>query len=347
LNWYGNHRRDLPWRDTRDPYAIWISEIMLQQTQVATVIDYYHRFLSKFPTVYQLAAAEEQEVLQLWSGLGYYRRAKSLHAAARQVVEQFAGEFPTCVEKIQSLAGIGRYTAGAIASFAYDQPAPILEANTIRLFSRLIGLREPTHSSSAQSQLWKFANDILPGRSGSGKVNQAVMELGSLVCTPVDPNCPACPLRNHCQAHQSGIERQIPVIKPKPITQPLTHAGIVIRNPEGDLLMRQNAAGQWWDGLWDLPWIELKERSKISLTPSLRQEIASGFESQLGLACQVTDLVSIVRHAVTKYKVRYLCVSAQMLGRALPKEENWGWFSKHELPPVASRFRRIDWEKAG
>jgi A/G-specific adenine glycosylase len=281
--------------------------------------------------------------------LGYYRRAKSLHAAAKQIVEQFAGQFPNSADQILSLAGIGRYTAGAIASFAYDQPAPILEANTIRLFSRLMGMREPVHSSASQKQLWQFATDILPNSpgSGSGKVNQAVMELGSLICTPNDPKCPNCPLRSHCQAHQLGIEHQIPLGKPKPTILPLTHAGVIIRNSKQQLLLRQNAAGQWWDGLWDLPWVELKERMKLDLTPALRQEIASEFETQLGLACQVTESVSVIRHAVTKYKVRYLCVSAQLVGRALPGKESWGWFSQDKLPPAASRFRRIDWEKTG
>ena len=187
LDWYARHARQLPWRETTDPYAIWISEVMLQQTQVATVIDYYARFLTRFPTVAALAAADEQEVLTLWSGLGYYRRAKQMHAAARVIVDRHAGRFPERFDAILALPGIGRYTAGAISSFAFGARQPIVEANTTRLFSRLMALRDEPTTSSAQKELWKFAEAILPknGKS-SGQVNQAVMELGSLVCTPRD-----------------------------------------------------------------------------------------------------------------------------------------------------------------
>ena len=201
--------------------------------------------------------------------------------ADKQVVEQFDGEFPSTAEQIQQLAGIGKYTAGAIASFAFDESAPILEANTVRLFARLIGLREAVHTAPAQTRLWEFAASILPRSSGAGELNQAVMELGSLVCTPTQPNCPACPLNKHCQAHQMGIENQIPVARPKPETQPLTHVGVVIRNSQGHLLLRQNEDGQWWEGLWDLPWVELPERSKLGLTDRLRTEIGRQFESIL------------------------------------------------------------------
>lgn len=322
---------------------------MLQQTQVATVVDYYHRFLKRFPTVEHLAMAEQSEVLAMWSGLGYYRRAKSLHTAARQVMETFDGRFPIDATQILSLAGIGRYTAGAIASFAYDQPTPILEANTIRLFSRLLGLRETVSSKSAQTKLWAFAQQILPraSRPGSGTINQAVMELGSLICTPVAPKCSVCPLGKLCQAHQLGIEHQIPLSKPKSSILPLTHIGVIIRNSKRQVLMRQNAAGQWWEGLWDLPWIALSERKKLELTPSLRQEIAQEYEAQLGLACRVMEEVAIVRHAVTKYRIRYLCVSAKKLGRSMPSKGIWSWFSKNQWPPLSARFRRIDLEVMG
>jgi A/G-specific adenine glycosylase len=342
IKWYQGNGRELPWRQTSDPYQIWVSEIMLQQTQVATVIDYYHRFLKKFPTVTRLAKADQAEVLALWSGLGYYRRARSLHAAAQQIAQQHDGKFPDSVETIQSLAGVGRYTAGAIASFAFDLRAPILEANTNRLFSRLIGLREQADSTSAQKELWRFAEEILPPKgSGSGEINQAVMELGSVICTPTAPKCSLCPVSSLCQAHRLGLESQIPLMKPKPQTLPLTHVGLIIRNSKSQVLLRQNPVGQWWDGLWDLPWIKLEERPKLSLTDAIRLEIVNEFETQLGLACEITDTATLVRHAVTKYKVRYLCVHADLIGRKIPLGDSWAWFSTNKLPPVASRFRRI------
>ena len=193
IRWYKSERRELPWRETRDPYAIWLSEIMLQQTQVATVLGYYERFLATYPTVSDLANADEQDVLKLWAGLGYYRRARQLHAAAKVIRDQYEGSFPTQFEDVLALPGVGRYTAGAICSFAFEQRQPILEANTIRLFSRLIALRADPRASDSQQLLWEFADRILPkvsarsakdGRSQTGtfsSINQAVMELGSQV----------------------------------------------------------------------------------------------------------------------------------------------------------------------
>ena len=193
LAWYADHARDLPWRRSRDPYRVWVSEIMLQQTQVATVRDYFERFVAAFPDVHALAAADEQQVLRLWEGLGYYRRARQLHAAAKQIVGEHGGQFPRDVEALQALPGIGRYTAGAIVSIAFDQRAPILEANTIRLLSRLIAYRDDPLNAAGQRVLWQTAADILPQKNVA-RFNQALMELGSLVCTPTDPQCDECPL---------------------------------------------------------------------------------------------------------------------------------------------------------
>ncbi len=212
LAWYPDHRRDLPWRATQDPYAIWVSEVMLQQTQVATVIPYFGRFLERFPNAEALAQAEEIEVLRHWEGLGYYRRAKQLHAAAKVVAEQWQGTFPDSLEAIRTLPGIGRYTAGAIASFAYNQPAPIVEANTQRLYARLCRLEKPLTERSAQSMLWNFAEQVIDPIQ-PGLINQSLMELGALVCKP-KPDCPACPLRSDCPTHRDGLQDRIPVPKP-------------------------------------------------------------------------------------------------------------------------------------
>ena len=210
LTWYAKHARDLPWRRSRDPYRVWISEIMLQQTQVATVRDYFTRFMETFPTVHELAAADETDVLRAWEGLGYYRRARQLHAAAKQLVAEHAGEFPSDPAELQALPGIGRYTAGAIASIAFDKRAPILEANTIRLFSRLIAYRGNPHSTAGQRVLWQVAEEILPQKRVA-HFNQALMELGSLVCTPVAPKCDECPLATVCAAKAAGLQQEIPI----------------------------------------------------------------------------------------------------------------------------------------
>ena len=228
LAWYATHKRDLPWRRSRDPYRVWISEIMLQQTQVATVGNYFERFIRNFPDVRRLAAARETEVLREWEGLGYYRRARQLHAAAQQIVAEYGGQFPADASELQKLPGIGRYTAGAIASIAFDKRAPILEANTIRLLSRLIGFRGNPHSLSGQRPLWRVAEELLPQKRVAD-FNQALMELGSLVCTPSEPNCPACPVSTMCAANAAGLQTEIPPAKPRPVYAELHEAAVIVR----------------------------------------------------------------------------------------------------------------------
>lgn len=344
LKWFDRHQRKLPWRETHDPYCIWISEIMLQQTQVATVVDYYHRFLKRFPTVESLAAARQDEVLQLWSGLGYYRRARCLQAAAQQIVVQ-GGRFPTCPSEIEKLSGVGRYTAGAIASFAFDLPAPILEANTIRLHSRVLGIAIPAKSSVAQKQLWNFAQEILPQKDGSGRINQAVMDLGSLVCTPRDPACNICPIRPQCTAHQQGLESKIPVLSAKPTITRITHVGAVILDRQGKILLRQNPPGQWWHGLWDLPWVEVAMPSVSQrLNATYREQAAELLSQNLDIGCELTESISTICHSVTKYKIHYHCYRARLTGKPrfkLSANNSLQWHCLDSLPPVSSRFKKF------
>lgn len=345
LSWYDANHRALPWRETSDPYRIWVSEIMLQQTQVASVIDYYRRFLDQFPSIQALAEAQLDDVLKLWSGLGYYRRARSMHSAAQQIVEQHGGKFPRSLEEIQLLSGVGRYTAGAIASFAYDQPAPILEANTVRLYARLLGIDQPVQTSAVQSQLWEFATTILPSRSGSGRVNQAVMELGSLICTPQSPNCAECPLQPNCRAYQLGLESKIPVQVSKPKPVPMMHVGVIIWDSKQRILLLQNQAGQWWEGLWDLPWVEMPYRKKLVANEPTCRELESAFGQLLNLRCEVKGLHRSVRHAVTKFTIDYHCMTGALEPRArLPKQQTLDWFSLEQLPPMSSRFHKIKLE---
>lgn len=342
LAWYDQCHRKLPWRDTRDPYKIWISEIMLQQTQVATVIDYYHRFLNRFPNVRALAKADIESVLQLWSGLGYYRRARSLHQAANQIVDDCGGQFPDTVEQIQLLHGVGKYTAGAIASFAFDRSAPILEANTIRLHARLLGIEQPVKSTAVQSRLWHFAEAILPAKTGAGRVNQAVMEVGSLICTPQNPSCSNCPLQNHCKAHELGLENKIPVILAKPKPTPMTHIGLIVFDKQHRILLRQNGVGQWWEGLWDLPWVETEHAKSLRQDEQILRDLEQHFATNIRLDCRLNSLYRTVRHAVTKFKIDYHCLQGTLTGnRKLPATEAMQWFAWDQLPPVSSRFHKI------
>lgn len=245
--WFRAHGRDLPWRRTHDPYAIMVSEFMLQQTQVATVRDYYARWLSRFPDFTSLARADEADVLHVWQGLGYYARARNLHRAAQQVVTRHDGILPDDLAAIQALPGVGRYTAGAIASFAFDRSTPIIDGNIARVIARLLNLHEPIDTTRGSDILWQTAEALLP-KSGGRLHNSAIMELGALICTPRQPQCLICPVRENCRAKNP---ESLPVKKPRRKTVELAEncAWIVV---DGKLLLEQQT-GSRWRGLWKLP----------------------------------------------------------------------------------------------
>lgn len=253
LTWYDDHKRILPWRDISNPYATWVSETMLQQTRVETVLSYYKRFLTVFPTVEALAAAEEAEVLKLWEGLGYYSRARNLHAGARQVVEEFGGVIPHTTEELSKIKGIGPYTAGAIASIAYGVPVPAVDGNVIRVVSRLRGIRENVGVPSVRRELEKAAAELVPG-DRPGDFNQALMDLGSGVCVPGTPDCAACPLREMCCAFEEGDPEELPQLPRKTPPKPLDYDVCLIVQ-DGRVLMRQRTETML-NGLWVYPMVE-------------------------------------------------------------------------------------------
>jgi A/G-specific adenine glycosylase len=353
--WFASHQRDLPWRKTDDPYAIWLSESMLQQTQVATVIDYYHRFLKRFPDVRSLAQADEEAVLAQWAGLGYYRRARQLHAAARQVVDDHAGVFPSELDQLTNLPGVGRYTAGAVRSIAFDKPAPIVEANTERLYARLIGLTDPPRSPVGQQLLWEFAQWQLPrgAAAGSRTINQAAMELGSLVCKPLKPLCSQCPLESQCPTAAAGLQASIPAPKPKKTFSALHHVALIIPR-ENRWLVRVYPPGAWWTGLWDFPRVDITQRQGAVLAPpacgsvpTANATIEKAALSQLGLTTEVVSPLFQFTHGVTRYRVRVDCVEAAgahfsgLDDAATP--EGWLWANFAELAqlPLTSPARKI------
>jgi A/G-specific adenine glycosylase len=339
LAWYAENARDLPWRKSQDPYRVWISEIMLQQTQVATVREYFKRFVGTFPTIYDLAAADELDVLRLWEGLGYYRRARQLHAAARKVVAEHAGEFPRELDTLQSLPGIGRYTAGAIASIAFDKRAPILEANTIRLLSRLIGYRESPHSTVGQRTLWQVAEDILPQKHVA-RFNQALMELGSLVCTPVESKCHECPLAGVCVANAAGLQSKIPVAKPRQVFTEVREAAIVVRK-NSSVLLRRCGEKERWAGLWDFPRFELEVLGPLFA----KREIAAKVATQTGITCEPGALMKTLRHGVTRFRITLDCYAAAYVeGRVRPNAAaEVRWHPRSTLPdlPLSTTGRKI------
>ncbi|WP_237564944.1 A/G-specific adenine glycosylase [Blastopirellula marina] len=309
LAWYGGAARDLPWRADRDPYRVWISEIMLQQTQVATVRAYFERFSAAFPTVTDLAAADEAEVLRLWEGLGYYRRARQLHAAAQVIADEHRGKFPREFAAILALPGVGRYTAGAICSIAYDQPAPILEANTIRLHARLLAYREDPTKTAGQRLLWQFAEHILPTEDVSS-FNQALMELGSEICTPRNPQCGVCPVATLCQAKRENAVAEIPVPKKKMQYEDRTEVAIIVRRKK-EVLLRQCGADERWAGLWDFPRFQVASEAEL-----LSGELASQLEERTGLSAAIGSRLTTIKHGVTKYRITLHCHEAEgMTGR--------------------------------
>jgi A/G-specific adenine glycosylase len=251
LAWYARAKRDLPWRGSRDPYAIWVSEIMLQQTQVERVREFFARFMTRFPTVQALAAAREPAVLKHWEGLGYYRRARQLHAAAKRIVADHGGAFPRSVDGLRSLPGIGRYTAGAIASIAFDLPAPIVEANSRRVIARLVGHAAPLDGPGGDEPIWEIAAQLVPARH-PGRFNQALMDLGAMICTPKRPICGHCPLRNACIAHRTNRAETIPAPAKRPQVKQVRETALVLRHGES-VLVERRGAGAWWEGLWDFP----------------------------------------------------------------------------------------------
>ncbi|WP_233200389.1 A/G-specific adenine glycosylase [Blastopirellula marina] len=314
LAWYAGAARDLPWRANRDPYRIWISEIMLQQTQVATVRGYFQRFVAAFPTVADLAAAEEAEVLRLWEGLGYYRRARQLHAAAQKIVAEHEGRFPRDFDQVLALPGIGRYTAGAICSIAYDAAAPILEANTIRLHARLLAYREDPTKTAGQRLLWSFAEHVLPD-SDISSFNQALMELGSEICTPRNPQCEACPVATLCGARRQQAVAEIPAPKKKMKYEDRLEVAIVVRRKK-EVLLRQCGPEERWAGLWDFPRFHVASEADL-----LSGELASQFHARTGLSAAIGSRLTTIKHGVTRYRITLHCHEAEGASGRLRKDE--------------------------
>jgi A/G-specific adenine glycosylase len=340
LAWFAEQARDLPWRKTRDLYAIWVSEIMLQQTQVVTVVAYYERFLARFPTVSYLAAAQEEEVLRLWEGLGYYRRGRQLHAAAKVIVEKHAGEFPDTFDEVVALPGIGRYTAGAILSIGRDARLPILEANTIRVLSRLLAYAGDVYGGAGQKLLWEFAEELLPPRD-VGHFNQALMELGALVCTPREPACLLCPLRELCPTRKAGLTASIPAPKQKTKYEDLTEAAIVVHSRSGKILVRRCQAGERWAGLWDFPRVAV-DGDDLSLP---HNAIAAAVQKLTGISIQLGDQITTLKHGVTRYRITLHCFHAEHRAGKIhaARHDALRWITPDELHalPLSTTGRKL------
>ncbi len=313
LTWYAAHARPLPWRGHPDPYAVWVSEVMLQQTQVATVAPYFARWMARFPTVAALAAADEQEVLALWEGLGYYRRARALHRAAQEVVARYGGRLPADPARLQDLPGIGRYTAHAIASLAFGRDVPALDGNAKRVFARVFGVEEAVDTAAGEKRLWALAAEHLP-QGQAAAYNQALMDLGATVCTPRAPRCASCPLRDLCRARRTGNPEAYPKKRRRAAVPHYTVVAAVIAR-QGLVLIAQRPPDGLLGNLWEFPGGKVENGE--TLEAALRREI----REELAVEIAVGQAVGVYRHAYTHFKVTLHAFHARLrVGEPQPRQ---------------------------
>ena len=339
LEWFTTNARALPWRKTHDPYAVWVSEIMLQQTQVKTVIPYWERWLRELPDLAALAAAPAAKVLKLWEGLGYYSRARNLQQAAQLIVEKFGGRFPRAFPDLLALPGVGRYTAGAIASIAYNQPAPILDGNVMRVLTRLFGIGGDPRGKATNQQLWALATHLvehaanLPSSArirACSRLNQSLMELGALLCTPRQPACPVCPARQLCVAHRERRTQELPALAPRAVTTARRFVAFVIARGDRHLV-QQRPTGVINAGLWEFPNLELAPEARlppiVKLTPDR--------------AIRTTTRLGSLTHSITRYRITVEIFRAELLADSAQPHERWASAAELEELAFTSAHRKI------
>jgi A/G-specific adenine glycosylase len=337
LAWFGKHRRDLPWRASRDPYRVWVAEIMLQQTRIAAVLPYYHRFLKSFPTVESLSHAPQDKVLQLWSGLGYYSRARNLHRAAKDIVAHHQEKFPEALEAALALPGVGRYTAAAVLSIAYDQPFAVLDGNVARVLARLRAIRGDLRAPARWRQLSATAQ-LLLAPSAPGDWNQALMELGETICTPQIPRCGACPISRSCLARARNLTREIPAPRIKRAPVKIRIAAAILRDPRGrTILVRDPGAHDdvLFSRMWQFPAVEVARHPEAELAAHLRDTL------KLNSAALQLEPLPTARHGVTFRNITLLPFLARV--SALPKRPRTRVLALSRLAqlPVSSATHKI------
>ena len=327
LHWFAQNGRDLPWRRTYLPYHIWISEIMLQQTQMDRVVAYFNRWLDRFPDIASLAEAREQEVLLLWEGLGYYSRARNLLKAAGLLCRSHDSALPEDHTALLRLPGIGRYTAGAIMSLAFNRPYPIVDANVERFFARLFNLGTPVKEKQAHGFIWQKANELIP--EGKARFfNQALMELGALICLPRSPRCDECPVRNHCEAFAQGVVNERPVAgKAREIIPIIMVSGIL--HHQGKIYIQKRLADDVWPNLWEFPGGGMEHGE----TPE--QALVREYREETGFVVHGLEKIATIRHSFTRYRVTLHCYHCRLRGSGtkplLNAAQEYRWASPDEL----------------
>ncbi len=333
LKWYDQNKRDLPWRGIQNPYATFVSEMMLQQTQVKTVIPFYGRFLKELPNWKALAKAKPEKVLKLWEGLGYYRRARNLQAAAQMIVRDFGGNLPDTLEEIVKLPGVGPYSAGAILSIAYQKPHPLVDGNVIRVFSRIFLLRGNLKAGEGHKRVWEIAKKLIPAKR-PGDFNQALMELGATVCFSDNPQCLLCPMRSQCQASEKGLQNELPEMPKAQETVEVSMAALLIGNKGKILVKKRSHEERWLKGMWEFP----------SAEGSSFMEALKKLEKNTGAKAVLREIQS-VRHQITHHKIHLKLFPASFSGKKKLTGEHL-WASSKELRklPFASAQNKLrDW----
>jgi A/G-specific adenine glycosylase len=328
LRWYDEHRRELPWRaaagEAADPYRVWLSEVMLQQTRVEAVKPYYARWLERFPTLAALAEARLDEVLKAWEGLGYYSRARNLHRAVREVAERYGGEVPADPEAFRALPGVGRYTAGAVMSIAFGRQEPLVDGNVRRVFARWTDEPDP-----GEAELWRLAWALVPGER-PGDLNQALMELGALVCTPRSPRCGACPVRTHCAAYAAGTQEERPRRR-RARTLPHEHEGVAVVEAGGLLLLRRRPEEGRLGGMWEFPGAVMRAGETAAAAA------ARAVRERAGVEARAVGELGTVEHAFSHLRVSYHAVRCSLAegGERVPYGGGWAWAAPGELERYA------------
>lgn len=349
LDWFATNARDLPWRRTRDPYAIWVSEIMLQQTQVKTVIPYWERWMRELPTIESLARANADKIHKLWEGLGYYTRVRNLQKAAQQIIGEHDGQFPQTFDAVLALPGIGRYTAGAICSIAFNQPAPILDGNVIRVLTRINGIKTDPREKQTNAQLWQHAEQLVVAAHTIGfqpkqfpsfanfaaardiprcsSLNQSLMELGALICTPRSPNCTVCPVQKDCIAHKENLQDQLPNLGKREATTERRFIAFVVER-DGKFLVRQRPADVVNAHLWEFPNAEIGARVSDTQQPNRGKQSSNGNSNhsqmqltaprsvakELGVRITAAKPLCLIKHSITRYRITLEAWRAELTG---------------------------------
>lgn len=327
LTWYAQHKRALPWRETKNPYVIWLSEIILQQTRVEQGMPYFFKFLENYPNVTKFAEAEEPEILRLWQGLGYYSRARNMHKASKQVLDRHKGEFPTDYQSLLALPGVGEYTAAAISSFSSNQGYAVLDGNVFRVLSRYFGIDEPINSSSGKKLFSKLAQEMLD-QDHPGEYNQAIMDFGALQCKPKSPNCEECVLRLDCKAYEVGLVDKLPVkLKGKKSRDRYFHYFIIEK--EGSILMSQRSEGDVWANLFEFPMIESDRELNVA-------ELVQLEEYRINFGENVPKMVKgQVKHILSHQNIFARFYNLDMDNGELAKKSFWNYFLLEKLDTLA------------